>query len=72
MEKLKGGANCHIYSKKGRKHYKEMVWDSDILFKSGEPCDHPGCLNHITHPCEGCGRVAGEGNILKQSFEEPY
>jgi hypothetical protein len=23
------------------------------------PCDHPGCLNHVTHPCEGCGRVAG-------------
>ena len=24
-----------------------------------EPCDHPGCLSHVTHPCEGCGRVAG-------------
>ena len=22
-----------------------------------QPCDHPGCLNHISHPCEGCGRV---------------
>ena len=20
-----------------------------------EPCDHPGCMNHVTHPCEGCG-----------------
>ena len=28
----------------------------------GEPCDHPGCLNHVTHPCEGCGRVAGENH----------
>lgn len=26
----------------------------------GEPCDHPGCLSHVTHPCEGCGRVAGK------------
>lgn len=24
-----------------------------------EPCDHPGCLSHVTHPCEGCGRTAG-------------
>lgn len=23
------------------------------------PCKHPGCRNHITHPCEGCGRRAG-------------
>jgi hypothetical protein len=27
--------------------------------KDGEPCSHPGCLAHITHPCEGCGRIAG-------------
>lgn len=27
--------------------------------KDGEPCGHHGCLNHITHPCEGCGRIAG-------------
>lgn len=25
----------------------------------GEPCSHRGCLNHTTHPCEGCGRIAG-------------
>lgn len=25
----------------------------------GEPCDHPGCLSHVSHPCEGCNRVAG-------------
>lgn len=27
--------------------------------KDGEPCNHPGCFIHITHPCEGCGRIAG-------------
>ena len=21
------------------------------------PCDHPGCLNHASHPCEKCGRI---------------
>ena len=25
----------------------------------GDPCDHPGCLHHVSHPCEGCGRIAG-------------
>ena len=25
----------------------------------GEPCRHPGCLSHISHPCEVCGRIAG-------------
>lgn len=23
------------------------------------PCDHIGCYAHITHPCEGCGRMQG-------------
>jgi len=27
--------------------------------REGEPCSHRGCLNHITHPCEVCGRIGG-------------
>lgn len=27
--------------------------------KPDQPCSHPGCLHHRTHPCEGCGRTAG-------------
>jgi len=27
--------------------------------RDGEPCSLPGCLSHLTHPCEGCGRVGG-------------
>ncbi len=23
------------------------------------PCTHPGCMSHVTHPCEGCGRQWG-------------
>jgi hypothetical protein len=34
----------------------------NILWKNGQPCNHKGCLSHITHPCEGCGRIAGKGN----------
>ena len=26
-------------------------------FEPGEPCNHPGCSSHISHPCEGCGRI---------------
>lgn len=31
-----------------------------------EPCEHPGCLHHVSHPCEGCGRTAGRyvGEVL--------
>lgn len=34
-------------------HFLERLVD-------GEPCYHAGCLSHVTHPCEGCGRIAGK------------
>lgn len=24
------------------------------------PCEHIGCYQHVTHPCEKCGRVEGK------------
>jgi len=30
------------------------------------PCGHPGCLHHVSHPCEGCGRIAGRRPEEKQ------
>jgi len=35
------------------------IEDTGHALEPDEPCGHPGCLSHITHPCEGCGRVAG-------------
>jgi hypothetical protein len=35
-----------------------------VLFADGEPCDHPGCLCHVSHPCEGCGRLGGAGDVV--------
>ena len=32
-----------------------------IYYSSGQPCDHPGCASHVSHPCEQCGRVAARG-----------
>lgn len=37
---------------------KKRNWQVGDL-RDGEPCGHPGCLNHISHPCKGCGRVGG-------------
>jgi hypothetical protein len=34
------------------------IFDRDGLL-DGAPCGHPGCLSHISHPCEGCGRTGG-------------
>ena len=34
------------------------VVDGDVL-RDGEPCSHPGCLQHVSHPCDGCGRIGG-------------
>jgi hypothetical protein len=34
------------------------------------PCDHPGCLHHMKHPCEGCGRIGGVGRA--EIRENPY
>lgn len=28
------------------------------------PCGHPGCLSHVSHPCEGCGRLGGR-NVVR-------
>jgi hypothetical protein len=33
----------------------------------GEPCDHPGCLSHVSHPCEGCGRIGGRPVVVCSS-----
>jgi hypothetical protein len=33
-----------------------MQWPT--VPRPGEPCGHPGCVSHLSHPCEGCGRYA--------------
>jgi len=44
---------------------------TDKELKDGEPCDHPGCLSHVSHPCEGCGRVAGKKVTKDIYFKDP-
>jgi hypothetical protein len=40
-------------------HVEKVVVPERHVLRDGEPCTHPGCLRHLTHPCEGCGRVGG-------------
>ena len=42
----------------------------NIALKDFEPCRHPGCLQHTSHPCEGCGRVAGRAVVVKALSEQ--
>lgn len=35
-----------------------LVTQWPTMPRPGEPCGHPGCASHLSHPCEGCGRYA--------------
>jgi len=48
-----------VVIEKSRPMGDELGLTDEGLWRDGEPCSHPGCLNHITHPCERCGRTAG-------------
>ena len=43
---------------------RRIAVDGEIGYRErlreAKPCKHPGCLSHVTHPCEGCGRTAGK------------
>ena len=51
-------------------HTSQKIWADWIKnlplapLPDGIPCSHPGCLNHVTHPCEGCGRIAGISSLI--------
>ena len=41
-----------------------------VPLKDGVPCSHRGCLSHVSHPCEGCGRIAGRAATLDNPEKE--
>lgn len=43
------------------------VLSEHMIRQDGEPCSHPGCKSHISHPCEGCGRIAACGEYIPSS-----
>ena len=38
----------------------EYLKELEEQLEHAPSCSHPGCYNHISHPCEGCGRIQGE------------
>ncbi len=47
--------------------FNQIIRDVEVLnaselrrIRPGEPCSHPGCMSHKSHPCEGCGRQWGD------------
>jgi hypothetical protein len=41
-------------------HEKDKSY-SVVIMPDGVECNHIGCKNHVTHPCEGCGRKGANG-----------
>lgn len=44
---------------------------NEMWLKDGESCGHPGCLQHVTHPCEGCGRIQGRYEFPEEPLYLP-
>jgi hypothetical protein len=39
-------------------------------FPDGVPCGHAGCLSHVSHPCDSCGRIGGRRPIYNMEDNE--
>jgi hypothetical protein len=49
-----------LTSDEGAEMRLEFLWPQPKpRLRPDQPCGHRGCLHHRTHPCEGCGRIAG-------------
>lgn len=46
----------------------KYIFDERFLIKSGNPCSHKGCESHRSHPCEICGRIGMQGDIIITKF----
>lgn len=60
MKSMKGKNFDIYYPEVGSDDFTKIVEVKSMTIEPLEPCSHKGCLSHVTHPCEGCGRIAGE------------
>ena len=60
MKTVKQSHRCWVCATDHHTDMGNIVPHQNRIFDEGEPCGHPGCLSHITHPCEGCSRVGGK------------
>lgn len=49
-----------------------VVIKDKLIYKDGEPCDHPGCKNNIRNACEMCGRFGCRGEVWQKGLETRY
>lgn len=66
--------NCQQWDSVGEIHpecpiHNPMSPDTNTRLRPDEPCAHAGCLSHVTHPCEGCGRIAGQYPMSPDTLE---
>lgn len=38
--------------------------------EDGIECEHKGCRNHISHPCDNCGRIGASSKLTKEYYEK--
>jgi len=43
--------------------------NGSVLVRDGEPCSR-GCQQHVSHPCEKCGRTQARGEIRSNPLAE--
>jgi hypothetical protein len=58
---LKQGSGCSAGDGDG--HLWRYIYPHEVSYRSGEPCKHPGCKAHYSHPCEACGRIGARGIV---------
>ena len=52
---------------------KDGFFEPRPTLQPGQPCSHPGCACHLSHPCEGCGRyAAGTANGPDVEYARRY
>ena len=69
IDEVVGRLNCYAECKEERNTLRARVAELEKAgdAMNGVPCNHKGCLSHITHPCEGCGRIGGK---LREAGDE--
>jgi hypothetical protein len=49
-------------------YYNNILGEPIISFENNEPCEHKGCIAHISHSCEVCGRINAKGKKTINRF----
>jgi hypothetical protein len=73
LSQLSGAHLCRIAIGLRSKIAKRVIPDFSAMevrtftyfstLEDGEPCSHTGCIAHVSHPCELCGRTQARGPV---------